>query len=126
MYGRLMTEYQIEGDTLQLTVEGMDKLWSLRSHLSVPLSDITDVKADPERGAGALTGFKVAGARIPGVLQAGTFMDSEGMVFWDVHRPGHAIVISLEHEHYKQLIIDVADPASAAQEILEAARRARG
>ncbi len=126
MYGRLMTEYRIEGDTLQLTVEGTDKLWSLRSHLSVPLSDITDVKADPERGAGALTGFKVAGARIPGVLQAGTFMDSEGMVFWDVHRPGHAIVISLEHEHYKQLIVDVADPASAAQEISEAARRARG
>ena len=68
----------------------------------------------------------MAGARIPGVLQAGTFVDSEGMVFWDVHRPGHAIVISLEHEHYKQLIIDVADPERAAQEISEAARRARG
>jgi hypothetical protein len=121
-----MTEYQIEGDTLQLTVEGMDKVWALRSHLSIPLRDITDVKADPERGAGALTGIKVGGSRIPGVLQAGTFLDSDGMVFWDVHRPGHAIVISLEHEHYKQLIIDVADPATAAQEISEAARRARG
>ena len=121
-----MTEYQIEGDTLQLTVEGMDKVWALRSHLSIPLRDITDVKADPERGAGALTGIKVGGSRIPGLLQAGTFLDSDGMVFWDVHRPGHAIVISLEHEHYKQLIIDVADPATAAQEISEAARRVRG
>jgi hypothetical protein len=121
-----MTEYEIEGDTLKLTVEGMDRVWSLRSHLAIPLSDITDVRADPERGAGALTGVKVVGSRIPGVLQAGTFVGSEGMVFWDVHRPGHAIVISLEHEHYKQLIIDVADPATAAQEISEAARRARG
>jgi hypothetical protein len=121
-----MTEYAIEGDTLQLTVEGMDQLWSLRSHLTIPLRDITDVRADPERGAGALTGIKVGGTRIPGLLQAGTFLSSEGMVFWDVHRPGHAIVISLEHEHYKQLIIDVADPAKAAEEISQAAKRARG
>jgi hypothetical protein len=121
-----MTEYQIEGDTLKLTVEGMDKLWALRSHLSIPLRDISEVVADPERGAGGFSGVKLGGARIPGILQAGTFLGAGGMVFWDVHQPGHAIVISLEHEHYKQLVIDVPDPEAAAKEIQEAARRARG
>lgn len=121
-----MTDYQIDGDTLHLTVEGLDKLWALRSHLSIPLRDITDVKADPEAGAGFTTGVKVAGARIPGVLQVGTFVGSEGMVFWDVHQSGHALVLSLEHEHYKQLVIDVEDPETAAREIGEAARSARG
>lgn len=120
-----MTEYEIRDGILELTVEGADKLWALRSHLSIPLRDITGVRSDPEAGSG-ISGVKVAGARIPGVLQAGTFVGSDGMMFWDVHRPGHAIRISLQHEHYKQLVVDVADPEAAASEIQGALRSADG
>ncbi len=120
-----MTEYTISESTLELTVEGMDKLWALRSHLSIPLHDITEVHSDPNQGVEALSGVKVAGARIPGVLQVGTFAGSDGMMFWDVHRPGHAIVISLEHEHYRALVVDVEDPDAAAAEIGRAAANSR-
>jgi tRNA A58 N-methylase Trm61 len=118
-----VTEYEIREDKLELSVQGMDRLWALRSHLSIPLSDITEVVADPERGAEALAGMKVAGARIPGVLQAGTFTGGDGLVFWDVHRPGHAIVLSLQHEHYSKLVIDVEDPQAAVAEIRAALSR---
>ncbi|MGA9775474.1 MAG: hypothetical protein WBU92_06085 [Candidatus Dormiibacterota bacterium] len=115
-----MTEYTIGESSLELKVEGMDKLWALRSHLSIPLRDVTEVHSEPDAGAGFSGGVKVAGSRIPGVLQAGTFVGSDGMMFWDVHRPGHAIVISLQHEHYKALVVDVEDPEVAVQEIQEA------
>jgi len=120
-----VTEYTITGSTLELTVEGMDKLWALRSHLSIPLHDITEVHSEPNKGVEALSGVKVAGARIPGVLQAGTFAGTDGLMFWDVHRPGHAIVISLEHEHYRALVVDVQDPDTAAAEIGQAAANSR-
>jgi hypothetical protein len=33
------------------------------------------------------------------------------LVFWDVHDPEETIIISLDHERYKKLIIQVDDPA---------------
>ncbi|HVB54482.1 MAG TPA: hypothetical protein VNF24_09880 [Candidatus Acidoferrales bacterium] len=45
---------------------------------------------------------------------------SDGAMFWDVHRPGHAIVITLQHEHYRALVVDVDDPDAAVQEISQA------
>jgi hypothetical protein len=45
------------------------------------------------------------------------------LVFWDVHRPGHAIVLSLQHEHYSKLVIDVEDPQAAVAEIRAALSR---
>lgn len=118
-----MTEYEIREGKLELSVQGLDRLWALKSHLSIPLSDITDVAADPEQGAQALAGIKVGGARIPGLLQAGSFIGGDGWVFWDVHRPGHAIVISLQHEHYSKLVVDVEDPGAAVMEIKAALPR---
>ena len=115
-----MTDYRIKDGVLELTVEGLDKLWAMRGHLTIPLDDITGVRADPEAHASVASGVKVAGARIPGVLQAGTFVNSKGMVFWD------AIVISLQHEHFSELVVDVADPESAVSEIQDAIRRPRG
>ncbi|MGA2872804.1 MAG: hypothetical protein ABSF27_04360 [Candidatus Dormibacteria bacterium] len=121
-----MTDYRIKDGVLELTLEGLDKLWAMRGHLTIPLDDITGVRADPEAHASVASGVKVAGARIPGVLQAGTFVNSKGMVFWDVHHEGHAIVISLQHEHFSELVVDVADPESAVSEIQDAIRRPRG
>jgi len=31
-------------------------------------------------------------------------------VFWDVLDPAKTIIVSLDHERYKKLIIEVADP----------------
>jgi hypothetical protein len=32
------------------------------------------------------------------------------IVFWDVNDPAKTIIVSLDHEFYKKLIIEVADP----------------
>jgi hypothetical protein len=50
------------------------------------------------------------GTQIPGILTAGTFYQSDGAVFYDVHDPERTIVIDLEHEHYKRLVIEVENP----------------
>jgi len=42
-----MVEVSIEGTSAVFTVRGADKLWSLRSHLEIPLEHIRDVHADP-------------------------------------------------------------------------------
>jgi hypothetical protein len=105
-----MTDVEIKDGDLVLTVEGLDKLLALRSHLTVPLRHITAVRADPDALSASDKGWKVAGSGIPDVLRAGIFEGPDGRVFWDVHGEGHAIVITLADESYGELVVDVEDP----------------
>ncbi len=100
----------ITDDTLLLEVEGIDKLWSLKGHLKIPLIHITGVRIDKDIAHEQLNGIKMGGARIPNVIKAGTFWENGKTVYWDVHKPEEAVVIELSDEKYTELVIEVADP----------------
>jgi hypothetical protein len=108
-----MVEIVVEGQRAVFRVEGLDKLWAFRSQLEIPLAHITDVEVNHDQGPW-WHGFKLLGTSLPGVLAAGTFLYQGGLVFWDVHDPVKTITVSLEHEHYKKLIVEVADPVATA------------
>jgi hypothetical protein len=105
-----MVRISIEGDHIHFHVEGFDKLWALRSRLDIPLAHIRAVQIDPEAARGWWHGLRVMGSNIPGILTAGTFYQQGGIVFYDVHDPERTIVLELEHETYKRLIVEVEDP----------------
>jgi hypothetical protein len=107
-----MVNVSVEGDRVAFNVEGMDKLWSLRSRLEIPTAHITGAEVNHEQVGRWWHGIKVLGTDLPGVLGAGMFLYHREIVFWDVRDPSHAIIVSLEHETYKKLIVEVADPAA--------------
>jgi hypothetical protein len=49
---------------------------------------------------------------VPGLFAAGTFYYHGELVFWDVRDPATTIIVTLEHERYKKLIVEVEDPAA--------------
>ena len=112
-----MVDVSVEGDRAIFQVEGWDKLWALRSRLEVPLAHITNVEIEPEQASGWWHGVRLMGTDVPGIFAAGTFYFHGELVFWDVRDPAKTIVISLEHERYKKLIIEVADPATTLGEL---------
>ena len=108
-----MTAIDIEGDRLVVTVEGADKFWALRSRLEIPLAHVRGARIDQafvshER----YRGLKIAGARVPGVITAGSFRQEGDTVFWDVHHPEKAIIIELADERYARLVMEVEDPSA--------------
>ena len=103
-----------------MDVEGIDKLWSLRSRLDIPLAHIRSVRIDPEAASGWWHGLRIMGSNIPGILTAGTFYQKGGVVFYDVHDPERTIVLELAHETYERLIIEVQEPEAARKEIEKA------
>ena len=115
-----MIEISVEKDKMVFEVIGWDKLWSLKSRLEIPLDHITGVAADPNPAMGWLQGLKLAGANFPNLFRAGTFFQEGGLIFWDVRSPENTIVVNLEHEHYKKLIIEVTNPAAAVRLIQKA------
>lgn len=106
-----MVNVVIHGDRVQFEVEGWDQLWALKSQLEIPLAHIRGVRADPEPARGWWHGVRLPGTQIPGLLTAGSFYQSGGFVFYDVHDPERTVVIELDHEHYQRLVIEVANPA---------------
>jgi len=64
--------------------------------------------------------MKVMGARIPGLIEAGTFLQHGKQVFWDVEDPDQTIIIDLVHENYQEIIIQVENPGEAISQIKKA------
>lgn len=115
-----MVEITIENAKMSMKVEGADRLWSLKSHLEIPLEHITGARVDVDEASRWYDGLRMGGTGIPGVLKAGTYLEKDGRIFWDVRHPESAVVISLLDERYKELIVEVEDPRSAAAMINDA------
>ena len=108
-----MVELSISRGNLLLHVQGADRLWALKSSLEIPLQHVAGIRADPSIARGWWHGIRMPGTSIPGVITAGTFYQHGERVFWDVHNPDNTVVIDLRDERYNQLIVEVADPATA-------------
>jgi hypothetical protein len=109
----------VENGMLHLSIEGMDKLWAIRSTLEVPLVDVSGVTVEPSEVHDWWKGFRVAGAQMPGLI-AGSFYYHGRSVFWDVHNPEMTIGIMLHDEHYSELVIEVENPGDVAEMIQQA------
>ncbi|WP_433073065.1 hypothetical protein ACQP1P_24910 [Dactylosporangium sp. CA-052675] len=99
----------VDNGTLVVEIEGLDKLWALKSRLAIPLANVRGATADPGI-AREPKGIRAPGAHIPNVVTAGTFHLDGEKVFWDVHDPRKAVVIELADERYARLVIEVDDP----------------
>ena len=108
-----MVDVTVEGDRVVFQVEGIDRLWAFRSRLEIPLAHITNVEADPDAVGRWWHGVKVMGTDVPGLFAAGTFYYHGELVFWDVRDRTKTIIVSLDHERYKKLIVEVADPLTS-------------
>jgi hypothetical protein len=115
-----MVDVTVNADRAIFDVEGIHKLWAIKNRIEIPLSHITGVEVNHEQVGLWWHGFKLIGTDAPGLFAAGTFYYHGELVFWDVHDTTKTIIVSLEHERYKKLIIEVADPA-AAEKTLRAA-----
>ncbi|MBZ5560298.1 MAG: hypothetical protein LAO77_23830 [Acidobacteriia bacterium] len=117
-----MVDVTIQDGLAVFNVEGLDKLWSFRSRIEIPLTHIAGADANADQVGRWWHGFKLIGTDLPGLFAAGTFYYHGEKVFWDVRDPAKTVIVSLEHERYKHLIIEVADPAATVAQLRAALR----
>ena len=114
-----MTEVELTRDALVVHVQGMDRLWALKSRLEIPLAHLVGAEVDPQVARGWHKGIRAGGTHVPGVITAGTFYQEGERVFWDVHDPEKTVVIRLKDERYSRLVIEVEDPPATVAAIRE-------
>jgi hypothetical protein len=117
-----MVTIAIDDGYLDIQVNGIHKLWALKSSLRVPLSDVVDVRHDPERARRILPGFRLPGTHVPALYTAGTYYQSDFRPdFWTVRNPERAIVIQgRDGAAYDEIIVEVEDPVAVVDMIRRA------
>ena len=120
-----MVTLAVDGDVLDVQVIGSHKLWAMKSNLRIPLSDIRDIRHDPERAKRFIPGLKLPGTHIPFVYTAGTYYQADFRPdFWSVRDPSNAIVIQCARDAaYDEIIVEVEDPAESLTRIRAALPR---
>lgn len=120
-----MAKVSITDSTVHVEITGLDKLWSLKSQLEIPLEHVRGATHDPDI-KNYRSGWRGPGAYVPGVITAGTFHQDGGLVFWDVHDPAKAIVIELDDERHQRLVLEVDEPRATAEAVNLAITRCAG
>jgi hypothetical protein len=115
-----MAEVELAQDALIVHVQGMDRLFALRSRLEVPLSHVEGAEADAQEARRRWHGILERGMWVPGPITTGTYFQEGEWVFWDVHDPEKTVVIRLKDERYGRLVIEVEDPEATVARVNEA------
>ena len=114
---------RVSAHELEVEINGLDKLWALKSRLTIPLENVRGATHDP----GIVKGWplwRAPGTFVPGLLKAGTFYQDGDRIFCDVHDANKAVVIELEDERYRRLVVEVDDPMETVAAIERALRPA--
>ncbi len=118
-----MAKIESTGDALVIHVTGWDKVWALKSHLTIPIAHVVSAEPAAEEARHWWQGLRLPGTHIPGVIAAGTFYKDGARVFWDVHDADRAVAIHLRDDQYTELVVEVDDPAATIALVNRTARR---
>ncbi|WP_102144781.1 hypothetical protein [Mycobacterium hubeiense] len=111
-----MAEVTVDGDRLVVRIQGLNKLWALKSRMRIPLSHVRGATADPGI-AKERKGIRAPGIHLPRVITAGSYYRDGERVFWDVRDPAKVVVIELVDEPYARLVLQVDDAEKVATQI---------
>ena len=106
-----MTTLALEDDQVVISIDGWDKLFSLKGEVTFPKSSITSAYAYNETISPPW--LKNPGTAIPGVIMAGTFQNlGDRKEFWCTKFKGNTVVIDLDHETYTRVVCDLPSDES--------------
>jgi hypothetical protein len=100
---------------------GIMKLFALRPRIEVPSAHVRSAFTVDRPQEQYRPGLRLPGTRLPGLL-AGTFQAMGERSFWVVGLGRTSIRLNLTDEWYDYIVIDVADPAAALEQINKARR----
>lgn len=114
-------ELDIAGETLSLRLSPKDKVLALKGAFDIPLEHIADVRVEPRKAMEEERGIRAPGTGFPGKIALGTWRGRGGKQFWYVRRAERVVVIELEREEYRRLVLEVPDPDAEGDRIRKAA-----
>ena len=107
-----------DGDEVVVLLNDLEKAGALRGDIRVDAWSIRSVRVTRQPFQ-ELRGLRAPGTGIPGVIALGTWRYSGGKDFVAVYRGGPAVIVELDHEPYKRLIVSAHDATEVADRLRE-------
>jgi hypothetical protein len=117
-----VTVIDIAGNELVVTMSGLDRFWSLRRRIVVPLAHVRGATADPGMTRES-AGVRAPGTHLPRVITAGTYYKDGERTFWNLRPSQQPVVVELTGERFARLVLGVADARATADRIEQALSR---
>ena len=117
-----MTAVEIVGDDLVVTMTGLDRLWSLRRRITVPLAHVRGATADPGVHRES-AGIRSPGTYVPRVITSGSYRKDGEWAFWNLRASQQAVVVELTGERFRRLVLGVDDARAVAERVEHALTR---
>lgn len=97
-------EIMKKANTLEIKLTNLEKILSLHSDFSIPLTNVVEIKEKvPESG---WLDLKFPGTFLPGFIKAGTYLTKRGKEFWyTTKNRQHTYVVELRDFSYKRLVL---------------------
>lgn len=111
-----MITVSMNNQDMILTVEGLHKVWALKSQMSIPKQQVVSARINHNEITKP-KGWRAPGTYIPGLITAGTYRAIGNKVFWDVVHYDQSIIVDLRDSDYQQLILEVKNPEAIVAEI---------
>lgn len=102
---------------LNIELSNQERLWSFRWNktLSIPLGHIRKISTEtPEI---TWLELRAPGTFLPGVIKAGTYYNKQGRDFWYATRGKGFLVLELEQDKYRRVVLTLDDNESWASRL---------
>ena len=106
----------LTGSTLELQMSFWERVGSLSSNISVPLTAVVHATDDPTFIRHGL-GLRVGGTGMPGFVAEGHFRKNGNRIFANWHRGEQVVVVDLQGQKWDKLAIGCSDAKATATAI---------
>ena len=108
-----MITTEVGADDLVVRFSGWDAVWALRRTLRVPRARVVAAEVVDRRLLRA--GLRLGGTAWPGRIRAGRcWSPSLGWSFWFTRRAEQVLLVTLEGDHFRRVVLEVSEPAALA------------
>ncbi len=110
---------EVGTEVVDVHVEGIDRLWGLRSRIELPVSRITAARVLPTSWAKGDLRLRAGGLGFPGLATVGHFRGRcAKKQWWRVYRAAEVLVICMDPKSsFSRVVLEVPNPEVVAESV---------
>lgn len=105
----VMAAVRVEGGTVTIVLSAIEKVEALHSDVQVARFSVVNARTVPD-GMHEISGIRMPGTAVPGLIAAGTYVADGQRTFAVVHRHAPAVVLDLTGEEFDRIVVTVDNP----------------
>lgn len=120
---KVWADCHLEGDEVVIALSGWRKVLATRAPVRFPVTSVARVERDPMARAHVRIGFHQWRRHGGGLWRVGVYHGVDGWSLWSMGIGRNAVLFRCKGEHFRYVIVEIADPELTIREVRAAKER---